>query len=1847
MQRAHGQFHVFFVDQDRDFDLRRRDHHDVDALFRQRAEHLRGHAHVRTHAHAHHGDFRDLGVAGHAGGAQRLLGAVQDVHGALVVVAGHGEREVGFTFDRLVLYDHVHFDVGVRHGSEDVVGHARTVRYAQDGDFGLVAVERDAGDDCLFHVLVFLKRNQGAGVGFFFDVEHRVGQRRQDAGRHAVVTGEFHRAGLQHFRAQRRQFQHFFERDRLQAARFGHHARIGRVHAVHIGENQALVRLHGGGNRHRRRIGTAAAERGDVAQVVHALEAGDDDDLAVVEVAVDLGVVDRLDAGLGVSGIGFNRNLPAGVGHGLLADRQQRHRQQADRDLLAGGGDHVQFARVGLGLDFLGQADQAVGLARHCRRHDHDAMPGVMPLGDTPRHVLDTAYAHTKFGQRAEFLQCLPTQPYLALPRRQKCAIHADAGRKNQCFSGMYDRQTAALPRRHVEFLEVVFERSRGTVVGALEALAAAAELDQQGRAAQPVGVQSQGRRIGDGGVIALLRRRSCAGRDRIEVQHAAIRGERQLRLAIPAERRARRLVELVFARTFQVRQFGRQVQAVAIAAHVAVGMRDQQLGIVARFQQLRHHFRQPRGTGHAQAARAEPVAQQVVDAVQAEQVQFGHVETVAVQAHGQVLFGQFGQEALGGLGVRGAARQALLEAGESVGQRRHDLQAQRVAREARVVVRFVMDVADGVLGHVPVQLPARRAQQRARHHQLRVAQQAGGAVGGVHAGQAGRAGAAQQLQQHGFGLVVHVVGGEQQLQPVFAAQRAQRGVARLAGRFFGASLVLALQCHLAGLEGHAQGGAGLFAVDEPGVGVGADAVVDVEGVQRDAVRLGVGMGQVQQGRGVETATEGDGDAAGRAGLCSGGRDGLVEGAGQGGELLLHCLVPNANRGPRVCGPPAGVEIGFPPARRSAGADDGHTVADLFLRRGFLELAVTHQLFVAGFDQVLGFHALELAQRVGQGALEHGGHGFRIAVGAAQRFVDDLVDQADGFEAVRRQAQRFGSVGRAFRGFPQDRRATFGRDHRIGRVLQHQHRVAHGNGERAAGAAFADDGGNQRHFQFGHHVQVVADGFGLAALFGVDAGEGARGVNEREDGDAEFFRQLHQAHGLAIAFRFWHAEVAHGALLGVAPLLVADHHARLAVEAGQATDDRLVVRIGAVAVQFVEVGEDFVHIVHGVRTLRVARDQRHLPGGELGVDVFGQLLALFGQPVDLLRDVDGRIVLNEAQLFDFAIELGNRLLKIEESRFGHCTSGIILGCAPQNIGTKQIKYQKHLGCPAADATNLHQLGNHRLVFHLAPLGAMDALVLEVVGQVEDVFGLALGQATGGQLLGAGLDHLGRGALGAGDQQLAPGGIGHLGRDLLTDDGARQRGERIVVADQVQVAKLGNELFHDAVALHQLGLGFFPIGADLVRLGKVARLLGRRAAGNLLGNGGVAGRIGLADGRLQELLGRTAQQADHVRQALELAYQRRRLRLVDFGGQVEQHGNRHRRIEIVVHRLRETHGMGLGPVELFAIACRTVERRVQARERDAGVVQVGVRVVERAAVVGAHDEEADHFGIEFFQHVADGEEVAQRLGHLFVIDADKAVVHPVIDHLAAERAFGLGDLVFVVRELQVRAAAVDIEMFAQQRRAHGRALDVPARTALAPLGIPFHFLGFRLLRRFPQHEVERIALAGVHIHALAGAQVVERLAGQAAIFGEVAHRVVDVAVRALVRQVFPFQLLDQRQHLRHVLGGARHQRGRQDAQRARVLVHVAGKAAGQLRDGLAVFHGAADDFIVDIGDVARVRDVVTGRQQPAVHHVERHHHAGVADVAVVINGHAADIHADFASLDGNECLLVTRQRVVNL
>jgi hypothetical protein len=168
-----------------------------------------------------------------------------------------------------------------------------------------------------------------------------------------------------------------------------------------------------------------------------------------------------------------------------------------------------------------------------------------------------------------------------------------------------------------------------------------------------------------------------------------------------------------------------------------------------------------------------------------------------------------------------------------------------------------------------------------------------------------------------------------------------------------------------------------------------------------------------------------------------------------------------------------------------------------------------------------------------------------------------------------------------------------------------------------------------------------------------------------------------------------------------------------------------------------------------------------------------------------------------------------------------------------------------------------------------------------------------------------------------------------------------------------------------------------------------------------------------------------------------------------------------------------------------------------------------------------------------------------------------------------------------------------------------------------------------LGSLPEHEVQRIELAVIDRHALAGAQVVDALAAQLAIAVELAHRVVHVAALGPVGQAALFQALDQRQHLRHVFGRTRLVVGAQQPDGGEVLVHRGRHLLGQLADGDATLDRALDDLVVDVRHVAHIGDGIAAGAQPAVDDVERHVHAQVPHVAQVVDRDAAHVHAHLA------------------
>ena len=251
------------------------------------------------------------------------------------------------------------------------------------------------------------------------------------------------------------------------------------------------------------------------------------------------------------------------------------------------------------------------------------------------------------------------------------------------------------------------------------------------------------------------------------------------------------------------------------------------------------------------------------------------------------------------------------------------------------------------------------------------------------------------------------------------------------------------------------------------------------------------------------------------------------------------------------------------------------------------------------------------------------------------------------------------------------------------------------------------------------------------------------------------------------------------------------------------------------------------------------------------------------------------------------------------------------------------------------------------------------------------------------------------------------------------------------------------------------------------------------------------------------------------------------------------------------------------------------------------------------------------------------------------------MHPVLSHRLAVAGFALRDFVLVVRELQVEPAAVNVERFAKDRATHRAALDVPARTALAPRRVPRRFVRFR---RLPKREVERRTFQRRGSAAVAG-HLREGAVRQLPVFREFFDLEVDVAAR-LVSEALGDQVGGEVDNFADVVGRLREDVDRVDAHRGEVRFVVGGHFVGDGAHRNPAFLRLGDQFVVDVGDVDDPSRLETGVRQVAFDRVENDRADHMPDVARLVNGRAAEVHADFARRRRLEFFFRSRQRIKN-
>src|SRR5579871_1203064 len=111
-----------------------------------------------------------------------------------------------------------------------------------------------------------------------------------------------------------------------------------------------------------------------------------------------------------------------------------------------------------------------------------------------------------------------------------------------------------------------------------------------------------------------------------------------------------------------------------------------------------------------------------------------------------------------------------------------------------------------------------------------------------------------------------------------------------------------------------------------------------------------------------------------------------------------------------------------------------------------------------------------------------------VAMRAANRLRNDAIDELQIEQILRGQLEGGSSILRVGGGAPEDGGAALRRNYGIDGVLEHVNAVSGCDRDGAAGAAFADDDGDERHFDAKAGLDGFSDGLGLAAFLRLEAG---------------------------------------------------------------------------------------------------------------------------------------------------------------------------------------------------------------------------------------------------------------------------------------------------------------------------------------------------------------------------------------------------------------------------------------------------------------------------------------------------------------------------------------------------------------------------------------------------------------------------------------------------------------------------------------------------------------------------------------------------------------------------------------
>lgn len=245
--------------------------------------------------------------------------------------------------------------------------------------------------------------------------------------------------------------------------------------------------------------------------------------------------------------------------------------------------------------------------------------------------------------------------------------------------------------------------------------------------------------------------------------------------------------------------------------------------------------------------------------------------------------------------------------------------------------------------------------------------------------------------------------------------------------------------------------------------------------------------------------------------------------------------------------------------------------------------------------------------------------------------------------------------------------------------------------------------------------------------------------------------------------------------------------------------------------------------------------------------------------------------------------------------------------------------------------------------------------------------------------------------------------------------------------------------------------------------------------------------------------------------------------------------------------------------------------------------------------------------------------------------------PVGGEVPAAAANGLGNFVFVVREDEVDAAGMEVEVVAEIFLNHGRAFEVPAGAAFAPGRVPSVFAVFGAIR-LPENEVAYAVFlvfigVGAFVLGFPELQFSRVEVGEFAVFGEGGDAEIHGAIVGGVGVIFRDESLDHGDLLGDVLDGGGLDVRFEAVEGGAIAVKFFRPLGGEIFETLSVFLGIADGFIVHVGDVADVEGGRASGFEGAAEYVLEDEGAEISDVCGAVNGGAAAVEAIRVSVLG--------------